>query len=75
MSKPKEPPKYTRRDVKRLSPEILGYYHDLLMRNDLETFNKLLEIYRVPEELREELCREFTQYAERILRRRWRGPK
>jgi hypothetical protein len=75
MSKPKEPPEYTRRDVKRLSPEILGHYHGLVMRNDLETFNKLLEIYRVPEELREELRHEFTQYAERILRRRWRGPK
>jgi hypothetical protein len=74
MSKP-DKPEPTRRDVQRLSPEILGHYHDLLMANDLETFDKLLEIYRVPEELREELRRDFTRYAEKILRRRWRGPR
>jgi hypothetical protein len=45
------------------------------MANDLERFERLLEIYRVPEETREELCREFMQYAERILRQKWRGRK
>jgi hypothetical protein len=68
-------PPHTRREVQALAPEILGHYHDLLMANDLDGFEKLLEIYRVPEELREKQIREFTHYAERILRRRWRGQK
>lgn len=66
---------YTRRQVRVLTPEILGYYHDLVMANDLEGFKMLLEIYRVPEELREDLCNEFTRYAEEILRQRWRGQR
>jgi hypothetical protein len=64
---------HTRREAQKLTPEILGHYHDMLMANDLESFDKLMEVYRVPEELREELRVEFTQYAERILRRKWRG--
>jgi hypothetical protein len=66
-------PSHTRRDVQVLTPEILGHYHDLLIANDLDGFEKLLAIYRVPQELRGELCDEFTHYAERILRRKWRG--
>lgn len=66
---------HTRRDVKRLSPEILGHYHDLVMANDFEGFDMLLEIYKVPEDQREELRRDFRLYAERILQRRWRGQK
>lgn len=65
----------TRREAQRLTPEILGHYHDMLMANDLEGFNKLLEVYRVPEEAREELRQDFTRYAEEILRRKWRGSK
>jgi hypothetical protein len=68
-------PPQTRREAEKLKPEILGQYHDLLMTNDIAGFEALLEIYRVPEELREEHRREFTQYAERLLRRKWRGPK
>jgi hypothetical protein len=66
---------HTRREAQKLKPEILGHYHDLLMANDLDGFEKLLAIYRVPEELREEQIREFTHYAERILRRKWRDQK
>jgi hypothetical protein len=61
----------TRRDVQRLSPEILGHYHDLLMAYDVDGFDKMLEMYEVPEEEREEHRREFKHYAERILRQRW----
>jgi len=68
-------PSHTRREVRALTPEILGHYHDLLMANDLDGFEKLLEIYRVPKELREELCRDFKHYAERILQQKWRGQK
>lgn len=65
----------TRRDAQRLSPEILGHYHDLLMANDFEGFDMLLETYKIPEDQREEQRKEFRLYAERILRRRWRVQK
>ena len=66
---------YTRREMLTLTPKILGQYHDLLMTNDLAGLEQLFDAYSVAEALREELRREFTQYAERILRRRWRDPK
>lgn len=68
-------PPYTRREAQELTPEIMGQYHDLLMTNDLAGLEKILEAYNVEEELKEEQRREFTQYAERILRRKWRGPR
>jgi hypothetical protein len=68
-------PTYTRRQIQALSPEFYGHYHDLLMANDPEGFEILLDTYHVADELREEHRREFTHYAERILRRRWRGQK
>jgi hypothetical protein len=68
-------PVHTRREAQRLTPEILGHYHDMLMANDVESFDKLMEVYRVPEEAREELRKDFTRYAEEILRRKWRGSK
>lgn len=66
---------YTRRDVEALTPVVLGRYHDLVMTNDVAGFERLMELYRVSEEQRQELRHEFTLYAERILRRRWHGPK
>lgn len=63
----------TRREKQKLAPEILGHYHDLLMANDFEGFDMLLEIYKVPEELRDEQRQEFRHYAEKILQRKWRG--
>jgi hypothetical protein len=66
---------YTRREVEWLTPVVLGRYHDLLMTNDVAGFDRLLEVYKVPEEEREVLRREFTLYAERLLRRRWHGLK
>jgi hypothetical protein len=66
---------YTRREAQASAPSILGQYHDLLMANDLAGLEKLLDVYNVAEPLREELRQEFMHYAERILRRRWRGPK
>lgn len=66
---------YTRREIADLVPDVLGRYHDLLMTNDFEGFDRLLEIYKVSTEEREELRRQFRLYAERILRRRWLGSK
>lgn len=68
-------PAQTRREAQRLTPEILGQYHDLLMTNDVKGLEKLLDVYHVAEEPREALRREFTLYAEKLLRRRWRVPK
>jgi hypothetical protein len=68
-------PLLTRREKQKLTPEILGHYHDLLVANDIEGFDMLLEIYKVPEEQRDEQRQEFRLYAERILQRRWRGRK
>jgi hypothetical protein len=65
----------TRREIKALTPELLGHYHDLLMANDPEGFEKLLGINHVAEEVKEELRSEFKHYAERILRRHWLGQK
>ncbi len=68
-------PVSTRREAQELTREILGQYHDLLMTNDIAGLEELLEEYDVATELREECRREFTQYAERLLRRKWRGLK
>jgi len=59
MSKP-DKPQFTRRDVKKLAPEILGHYHDMLMSYDVESFDKLLGIYRVDEAIRDSLRAEFN---------------
>jgi hypothetical protein len=58
----KNPPN-TRREAQRLTPEIIGQYHDLLMTNDLAGFDRLLEEYNVAEEIRAEHRREFMLYA------------
>jgi hypothetical protein len=68
-------PSHTRREVQALTPALLRQYHDLLMANDLAGLEELFEVNRVAEELRVDLRRDFTLYAERILRRKWRGPK
>ena len=70
-----ETPPHTRREAQRLTPEILGQYHDLLITNDLAGFERLLGKYNVAEEIREEHRQEFMHYAERILRRKWRDPR
>jgi len=67
---------YTRRDVRKMKPNILGKYHDLVMTNDLAGYEKLLDEYphiAAPE--REELIADFKHVAEKVLRRRWLSPK
>jgi succinate dehydrogenase flavin-adding protein (antitoxin of CptAB toxin-antitoxin module) len=71
----KKPP-YTRRDVQRLSEEIRGEYRELLMKNDVEGFKKLLAQYpTIDEDKKNEMIENFKQYAVRILRNRWRLSK
>lgn len=67
---------YTRRDVRRMKPDILGKYHDLVMTNDLTGYEKLLDEYpHITGREREELLADFRRDAENALRRRWLGPK
>lgn len=68
-------PSQTRREVQGLTPALLNQYHDLLMTNDVAGLEELFDANNVAEELRVDLRRDFTLYAERILRRKWRGPK
>lgn len=67
---------YTRRDVQKMKPDILGRYHHLLMTNDLAGYERLLDGYPyISAEEREELIADFKLGAEIVLRRRWRSPK
>jgi hypothetical protein len=67
----------TRKEAQKLTPEILGHYHDLLMQNDLGGFEKLLAQYApaLEDEEKQELIEDFKHYAARILRHRWRPSK
>ena len=68
---------YTRRDIPKMQPDILGRYHDLLMTNNVQGYEKLLDEYQphVSAEERKELMDEFKRGAELVLQRRWRLPK
>jgi hypothetical protein len=68
---------YTRRDAKRLSPEILGQYHALVMKGDVPSFEKLLDQYapELPTETHKELVGEFTRLSVIALRKNWRPSK
>lgn len=70
-------PAYTRREAQKLTPEILGQYHALVMENNFEGFNKLLEQYgaHIPEGMKEELRDEFRHYAARALVWKWQTPR
>lgn len=67
---------YTRRDKQRLTPEILGQYHALIIKSDLAGFEKLLAQYApyIPEGVKQELIEEFKQYAASSLRWKWQPP-
>jgi succinate dehydrogenase flavin-adding protein (antitoxin of CptAB toxin-antitoxin module) len=70
-------PPYTRQELPKLSREVLGRYHDLLMTNDVGAYERLLEQYdpHIDKETRLELIEQFKLYAEALVRRRWLGPK
>jgi hypothetical protein len=76
MSKFKQSTQYTRRDVQKMKPDILGNYHNLVMLNDLAGYEKLLDEYpQITAEERDELVADFKLVAETVLRRRWLRPK
>jgi hypothetical protein len=68
-------PPYTRREAQKLTPEILGQYHALVMDNNFDGFDRLLAQYNIPEETKQELRDDFKHYAAKALTWRWRTPK
>ena len=67
---------YTRRQVKWLTPIILGQLHALIMECNIEGIEKLLDQYpQIPEDMRRELMADFKRIAENQMRRKWRSPK
>jgi hypothetical protein len=74
MSTKPERKEYTRRLARQLTPDIMGRYHDLLMKGDVAEFERLLDLYQpgIEPDAREDLIEEFKHYAARILKKRWR---
>ena len=69
-------PPYTRRDIPKMQPNILGHYHDFLVTNNLSGYEKLVDEYKtITEDERRELISNFKRDAELLLQRRWRLPK
>lgn len=68
---------YTRRDKKKLAPEVLGRYHALVMQADVSGLEKLLALYapHIPEDKKRELIEDFRRVAENAVRRRWLHPE
>jgi hypothetical protein len=65
----------TRREVKWLTPIILGQFHDQIVKYDMAGFERLLDAYpHISEESKQELIEEFKQIAEKQMRRRWKSP-
>lgn len=73
MSTKPELKEYTRREAQKLTPDIMGRYHDLLMTGNLSEFQRLLDLYQpgMDDRLREQMIEEFKHYAARLLRYRW----
>jgi hypothetical protein len=69
--------KYTRREIGRLSHNVLGRYHALVVENNLADFEELLSLYQpeLSEDTKKELIRQFMQSAENVLRRNWLSQK
>lgn len=69
--------RYTRREAERLSHDVLGRYHSLVVENNLTEFEELLSVYQpeMPEETKQELIRQFKLTAENVLRRNWLAQK
>ena len=77
MSEKPKRKEYTRRSAQQLTSDILGRYHDLLMKGDVAEFQRLLDLYQpaIDANVKADLIEEFKHYAARILRNRWRPSK
>ena len=65
----------TRREIKWLTPVILGQFHAQIMECNVEGFERLLAAYpHIPEETKQELIQEFKRIAENQMRKRWKKP-
>ena len=64
---------YTRREVKWMTPVILGQFHDQIMKCDVAGFERTLAAYpHIPEETKQELIEEFKRIAEKQMRKHWK---
>jgi len=72
-----ENPAYTRRQVKKLTPEVLGQFHALIMNQDVQGFENLLEKYNpyMSEQVIRQMTEMFKHYAARVLSSHWRPSK
>ena len=67
---------YTRREVKWLTPVVLGQFHALIMNCDQAGFERLLDQYpQIGEDMRKELIEDFKRIAAIQMRRKWIPPK
>ena len=60
--------KYTREDVKKLSPQIIKAFQEAGQKGDVQAFKRLLGQYaaHLPTERKEELIEEFKRYADAL---------
>jgi len=60
--------KFTRKDVKKLSPQIIKEFHEAGQTGDLQAFKRLLGQYasHLPAEKKEELIEEFKRNADAL---------
>lgn len=60
--------KYTREDVRKLSPQIIKAFHEAGQTGDVQAFKRLLGEHaaHLPSERKEELIEEFKRYADAL---------
>jgi len=60
--------KYTRKQIEKLSPEIIAEYHEAGQRGDLQAFKRLLGKYaaHLPKQVKDKLIEEFKQNADAL---------
>jgi hypothetical protein len=68
---------YTRRDAWKLTKEVLGQFHAMILEGNLPGFEALLEQYQpaLSAETKKELIEEFKRLSADAIRRNWRSSK
>jgi hypothetical protein len=68
---------YSRRDALKLTREVLGQFHALILNGNLPGFEALLAQYQseMPAKVKKDLIEEFTRLSAEALRRQWRSSK
>jgi hypothetical protein len=67
---------YTRREIKKMSPEIINEFRTLAARGDLPGYEAYLEQYpHLTEAEKQELIKDFMRFSANYLRRNWQSSK